>query len=69
VSTEMLKFHVGDRVEKYTGAYHFHGIVRAAYHTGAGKARYVIEPDAIPMQLIYSAEQLRIANREGIEIT
>jgi hypothetical protein len=61
--TEEFRFHVGDRVKKYSGDVQFYGEVRACYHTKAGKARYVVETEAYPLQLIYSHDQLRIANQ------
>jgi len=57
--SEDFLYKIGDRVEKYDGDVRFFGEVRCCYHTKAGKARYVIEPDNLPLQLIYSQRQIR----------
>jgi hypothetical protein len=62
---EPFKFQSGQRVFKHTGDYQFHGEIRACYHTRAGKARYVVEPDNYGLQMIYNADQLRIADEEA----
>jgi hypothetical protein len=63
---ELFDFRIGDTVEKYTGDYQLSGVVRAAFYTGAGKARYVIEH--FPGFLhIYSGAQLRIANTFDVD--
>ena len=38
-----MTFHVGDRVEKYTGDYQLAGEVRAVFTTKRGAVRYVVE--------------------------
>ena len=53
-----FKFNVGDRVVKYKGDYTAAGEVRAVYTTKAGKARYVVEYDALPLQHIHSDKDL-----------
>lgn len=68
IARDAFLFEVGDRVKKYTGDFKFTGTVRACYTTKAGFARYVIEPDAIPLQLIYSADQLRIVEKGEVEV-
>ncbi len=53
-----FKFSVGDRVVKYKGDYTAIGEVRSAYLTKAGKARYVVEYDLLPLQHIHSDKDL-----------
>jgi hypothetical protein len=57
---EPLAFAVGDRVLKHAGCYHLAGVVVAAFHTKAGRARYVVEADCLPgLLMIYNGDQLR----------
>lgn len=52
---------VGDFVEKVGGDYSLRGVVVAAFHTRAGRARYVVEAGVPPGLLhIYAEKNLRI---------
>jgi len=53
-----FKFNIGDRVVKFKGDYTAAGEVRCAYTTKSGKARYVVEYDALPLQHIHSDKDL-----------
>lgn len=53
-----FKFEVGDRVVKYKGDYTAAGEVRCTYTTKSGKARYVVEYDALPLQHIHSEKDI-----------
>ncbi len=60
-----LQFQVGDKVQKLKG-YKFPGVVVSAYHTLAGKDRYVVEcttPEVTGCQHIYSAKDLVLVDR------
>ena len=54
----LFKFSIGDRVVKFKGDYTATGEVRSTYLTKAGKARYVVEYDALPLQHIHSDKDL-----------
>lgn len=54
----LFKFSVGDRVVKFKGDYTAAGEVRSVYLTKAGKPRYVVEYDALPLQHIHSDRDL-----------
>ena len=53
-----FKFEIGSRVVKCRGDYIATGEVRSAYTTKSGKARYVVEYDALPLQHIHSDKDL-----------
>lgn len=53
-----FKFKEGDRVVKFKGDYTAAGEVMSAYSTKAGKPRYVVEYDALPLQHIHSERDL-----------
>ena len=60
-----MSFKIGDRVEKYTGAYTTFGEVRSAYTTRGGAVRYVVEVEPQGFQMIWSDNELRAACPTG----
>lgn len=54
-------YEIGERVEKYTGAYTTFGEVRATYTTKGGARRYVVEVEPQGFQMIWSDKELRSA--------
>lgn len=63
-----MSFKIGDRVEKYTGAYNTFGEVRCAYITKAGAVRYVVEVEPQGFQMIWSSKELRLANKGDVKM-
>lgn len=58
----MSDYQIGDRVQKYTGAYTTFGEVRAVYTTKAGAQRYVVEVEPQGFQMIWGDKELRAAS-------
>jgi hypothetical protein len=54
-----MTFKIGDRVEKFTGAYTTFGEVRAVYTTKRGDVRYVVEVEPQGFQMIWGGKELR----------
>jgi hypothetical protein len=61
----VVRFRVGDRVEKWTGAYTTFGEVRCAYTTKRGDVRYVVEVEPQGFQMIWSERELRHATDDA----
>ncbi len=55
----------GQPVEKFTGEAQWDGVIVSAYHTTAGKLRYVVEVKPQGFQMIAVPSQLRAALRKS----
>lgn len=59
------EFYNGQPVEKFTGEAQWEGVIVSAYHTTAGKLRYVVEVKPQGFQMIAVPSQLRAALRKS----
>ncbi|UYQ71018.1 hypothetical protein OF122_13210 [Pelagibacterium flavum] len=59
------EYSYGQPVEKFTGEAQWDGVIVSAYHTTAGKLRYVVEVKPQGFQMIAVPSQLRTALRKS----